>query len=160
MCAVKKMTRKNARTSAAKSLVRACRLVSLFFTVSSTLLTSFIFFACKSRVSTLLHGFYSRKAFLAHRVFHSASVVYGVFLSTPKNIPFSRRLFIALLMLGLLYPSSFTMSIERTRYTAKKLNAQNTAWFGDRKQTLRYDKKFLVADSLLPFDPGKMETSI
>jgi hypothetical protein len=42
----------------------------------------------------------------------------------------------------------------------RNLTPKNTAWFGDRKQTLRYDKKSLVADSLLPFDPGKMEISI
>ena len=45
---------------------------------------------------------------------------------------------------------------EMLRYMMPK----NTAWFGDRKQAQRFDKKFMVADSLLPFDPRKMEASI
>jgi len=32
----------------------------------------------------------------------------------------------------------------------------SNAWFGDRKPTLRYDRRFLIADSLLPFDPKKI----
>jgi hypothetical protein len=42
----------------------------------------------------------------------------------------------------------------------RNVTPKNTAWFGDRKQVRRFDKKFLVADSLLPFDPRKMERSI
>ena len=42
----------------------------------------------------------------------------------------------------------------------KNMISKNTVWFGDRKQAQRFDKKFMVADSLLPFDPRKMETSI
>jgi len=42
----------------------------------------------------------------------------------------------------------------------RNVMSKNTAWFGDRKQSQRFDKKFMVADSLLPFDPRKMETSI
>ena len=37
---------------------------------------------------------------------------------------------------------------------------KNTAWFGDRKQAQRFDKRFMVADSLLPFDPREMGVSI
>jgi len=39
----------------------------------------------------------------------------------------------------------------------KRNEPVNNAWFGDRKHTLRYDKRFLVADSLLPFDPKRIE---
>ena len=38
----------------------------------------------------------------------------------------------------------------------KRFKPVSNAWFGDRKQTLRYDKRFLVADALLPFDPQKI----
>jgi hypothetical protein len=38
--------------------------------------------------------------------------------------------------------------------------SKNTIWFGDRKKALRFDNKFMVADSLLPFDPRKMEACI
>jgi len=33
---------------------------------------------------------------------------------------------------------------------------KSNAWFGERKQSLRYDKRFMVADTHLPFDPGEM----
>jgi len=39
----------------------------------------------------------------------------------------------------------------------KRTEPVSNAWFGERKRTLRYDKRFLVADSLLPFDPKKLE---
>jgi hypothetical protein len=39
----------------------------------------------------------------------------------------------------------------------KRTEPVSNAWFGDRKRTLRYDKCFLVADSLLPFDPKRIE---
>ena len=42
----------------------------------------------------------------------------------------------------------------------RKTSPKNTAWFGDRKQVLRFDNRFLVSDSLLPFDPRKMEEVI
>jgi len=38
----------------------------------------------------------------------------------------------------------------------RKVTLKNTVWFGERKKALRFDKKFLVADSLLPIDPRKM----
>ena len=37
---------------------------------------------------------------------------------------------------------------------------KNTAWFGDRKQALRFDSIHMVADSLLPFDPKKVGEKI
>ena len=39
----------------------------------------------------------------------------------------------------------------------KRIEPVSNAWFGNRKHSLRYDKRFLVADSLLPFDPKKIE---
>jgi len=33
---------------------------------------------------------------------------------------------------------------------------KNNAWFGERKQSLRYDKRFMVADTHLSFDPRKI----
>ena len=36
---------------------------------------------------------------------------------------------------------------------------KSNAWFGERKQSLRYDKRFMVADTLLPFDPMEMGES-
>jgi len=42
----------------------------------------------------------------------------------------------------------------------RNVTPKNTAWFGVRKQAQRYDKKSLVSDSLLPFDPRVMEGSI
>ena len=39
----------------------------------------------------------------------------------------------------------------------KNTKPKNNAWFGERKQTLRYDKRFMVADTHLPFDPKKLE---
>jgi hypothetical protein len=39
----------------------------------------------------------------------------------------------------------------------RKTKPVSNAWFGDRAQSLRYDKRFMVADTLLPFDPKKME---
>ncbi|MCL1981923.1 MAG: type IV toxin-antitoxin system AbiEi family antitoxin [Clostridiales bacterium] len=38
----------------------------------------------------------------------------------------------------------------------KRIKPINNAWFGDRKHSLRYDKRFMVADSLLPFDPKEL----
>jgi len=42
----------------------------------------------------------------------------------------------------------------------KKVLSKNTAWFGERKKAQRFDKKFMVADSLLPFDPRNLEACI
>jgi hypothetical protein len=42
----------------------------------------------------------------------------------------------------------------------KRTKPKSNAWFGDRMRSLRYDKRFMVADSLLPFDPKEMEESI
>jgi len=36
---------------------------------------------------------------------------------------------------------------------------KSNAWFGERKQTIRYNKRFMVADTHLPFDPGEMAES-
>jgi len=42
----------------------------------------------------------------------------------------------------------------------KSVVPKNTIWFGDRKKALRFDNEFMVADSLLPFDPRKMEACV
>jgi len=39
----------------------------------------------------------------------------------------------------------------------KNTKPKSNAWFGDRKKSLRYDKRFMVADTLLPFDPREMD---
>ena len=38
----------------------------------------------------------------------------------------------------------------------RKTKPNSNAWFGERKQTHRYDKRFMVADTLLPFDPREL----
>jgi len=38
----------------------------------------------------------------------------------------------------------------------KNTKPKSNAWFGERKQTLRYDKRFMVADTHLPFDPREI----
>ncbi|MCL1805221.1 MAG: type IV toxin-antitoxin system AbiEi family antitoxin [Clostridiales bacterium] len=38
----------------------------------------------------------------------------------------------------------------------KGIKPISNAWFGDRKRSFRYDKRFMVADSLLPFDPKEL----
>ena len=41
----------------------------------------------------------------------------------------------------------------------RKTRPKSNAWFGERKQSLRYDKRFMVADTYLPFDPRELGES-
>jgi len=42
----------------------------------------------------------------------------------------------------------------------RKTRPKSNAWFGERTQSLRYDKRFMVADTLLPFDPRELRELI
>ena len=37
-----------------------------------------------------------------------------------------------------------------------KTGPKSNAWFGERKKSLRYDRRFMVADTHLPFDPREL----
>ena len=41
-----------------------------------------------------------------------------------------------------------------------KTKPKSNAWFGERKQSLRYDTRFMVADTHLPFDPRDLRELI
>jgi len=42
----------------------------------------------------------------------------------------------------------------------RKTKPKSNAWFGERKQSQRYDKRFMVADTHLPFDPSELRKLI
>ena len=42
----------------------------------------------------------------------------------------------------------------------EKYRPKNKTWFGPRRGLLRHDNKWLIADTLLPFDPSRLEGTI
>ena len=42
----------------------------------------------------------------------------------------------------------------------KEYKPKNKTWFGSRHKLLRHDNKWLIADTLLPFDPDRLESEL